>query len=153
MCTCDCTCAHLPASDNCLCVHPPQINAAQRLRLAAVERAEAAKVKVVKEAEAEAEAKYLQGAGVARQRQAIVAGLQQSVKEFKDTVDGIAPQDVLEVMLATQYFDTLREIGSGAKATIFTTSSGGDGDAPLLGDMRRAMLEAGCLQEPEMQRG
>lgn len=45
------------------------INAAQRLRLAAVEKAEASKVKVVKEAEAEAEAKYLQGAGVARQRQ------------------------------------------------------------------------------------
>lgn len=45
------------------------INAAQRLRVAAVEKAEAAKVKVVKEAEAEAEAKYLQGAGVARQRQ------------------------------------------------------------------------------------
>jgi hypothetical protein len=48
------------------------INAAQRLRLAAVEKAEASKVKVVKEAEAEAEAKYLQGAGVARQRQVMV---------------------------------------------------------------------------------
>eukprot|EP00878_Enallax_costatus_P002890 GHUV01003084.1.p1 GENE.GHUV01003084.1~~GHUV01003084.1.p1 ORF type:complete len:209 (+),score=53.42 GHUV01003084.1:324-950(+) len=45
------------------------INAAQRLRIAAVEKAEAQKVRVVKEAEAEAEAKYLQGAGVARQRQ------------------------------------------------------------------------------------
>lgn len=45
------------------------INAAQRLRQAAIEKAEAAKVKVVKDAEAEAEAKYLQGAGVARQRQ------------------------------------------------------------------------------------
>lgn len=45
------------------------INAAQRLRLAAVEKAEASKITVVKAAEAEAEAKYLQGAGVARQRQ------------------------------------------------------------------------------------
>lgn len=50
------------------------INAAQRLRVAAVEKAEAAKVKVVKEAEAEAEAKYLQGAGVARQRQVSCLG-------------------------------------------------------------------------------
>lgn len=61
--------------------HPPQvkeamneINAAQRLRVAAAEKAEAAKVVVVKQAEAEAEGKYLQGAGVARQRQVRGAG-------------------------------------------------------------------------------
>ena len=46
-----------------------EINAAQRLRMAAVEKAEAAKVRVVKDAEADAESKFLQGAGVARQRQ------------------------------------------------------------------------------------
>jgi len=45
------------------------INAAQRLRVAALEKAEAAKIRVVKEAEADAEAKYLHGSGVARQRQ------------------------------------------------------------------------------------
>lgn len=45
------------------------INAETRLRAAALQRAEAAKIRVVKEAEAEAEAKYLAGAGVARQRQ------------------------------------------------------------------------------------
>jgi hypothetical protein len=45
------------------------INAAQRLRVAALEKAEASKIRVVKEAEADAEAKYLHGSGVARQRQ------------------------------------------------------------------------------------
>ncbi len=35
-------------------------------------------------AEAEAEAKFLQGQGVARQRQAIITGLRDSVKDFKD---------------------------------------------------------------------
>jgi hypothetical protein len=35
---------------------------------------------VVKAAEAEAEAKFLQGQGIARQRQAIIAGLRDSVK-------------------------------------------------------------------------
>jgi hypothetical protein len=46
-----------------------EINAAQRLRLAAVEKADASKIRVIKDAEAEAESKFLQGAGVARQRQ------------------------------------------------------------------------------------
>ncbi|WIA14777.1 hypothetical protein OEZ85_003261 [Tetradesmus obliquus] len=129
------------------------INAAQRLRLAAVEKAEASKVKVVKEAEAEAEAKYLQGAGVARQRQAIVAGLQQSVRDFKESVTGVAAHDVLELMLVTQYFDMLREVGANAKTnTVFTPGpSVGEGGAcgnaaEMLGDMRRSMLEAGCVQ-------
>ena len=42
-----------------------QINAAQRLRVAAVEEAEAEKIRVVKAAEAEAESKALQGKGIA----------------------------------------------------------------------------------------
>jgi hypothetical protein len=50
------------------------INAAQRLRVAALEKAEASKIRVVKEAEADAEAKYLHGSGVARQRQVGRAG-------------------------------------------------------------------------------
>lgn len=63
-----------------------EINAAQRMRLAAAERAEAEKVAVVKAAEAEAEAKYLQGNGIARQRQAIINGLRESVRQFSDGV-------------------------------------------------------------------
>ena len=38
-----------------------EINAASRMRAAALEKAEAAKIKVVKAAEADAEAKYLHG--------------------------------------------------------------------------------------------
>ena len=51
-----------------------EINAAQRMRLAAYEQSEAEKIRIVKAAEADAEAKYLAGQGIARQRQAIVAG-------------------------------------------------------------------------------
>ena len=45
-----------------------EINAAQRMRVAAQDRAEAEKIMVVKAAEADAEAKYLAGTGIARQR-------------------------------------------------------------------------------------
>lgn len=49
-----------------------EINASRRLKEAAAHKAEADKTKQVKGAEAEAEARYLSGLGVARQRKAIV---------------------------------------------------------------------------------
>jgi regulator of protease activity HflC (stomatin/prohibitin superfamily) len=57
-----------------------EINAAQRLRAAAAQKAEAEKITVVKAAEADAEAKFLAGQGIARQRQAIINGLRESVQ-------------------------------------------------------------------------
>lgn len=49
-----------------------EINASKRLKYAVAERAEGDKILQVKSAEAEAEAKYLSGVGVAKQRKAIV---------------------------------------------------------------------------------
>lgn len=71
-----------------------EINAASRLRAAALEKAEAQKVQVVKAAEADSEAKYLQGQGVARQRQAIVGGLKESVMGFSGEVEGVNSREV-----------------------------------------------------------
>jgi regulator of protease activity HflC (stomatin/prohibitin superfamily) len=88
-----------------------EINANRRLRIAAQEKAEADKIMLVKRAEAEAESKFLQGEGVARQRRAIVDGLRDSVQDFTSRVGEIAPKDVLELVLVTQYFDTLKEVG------------------------------------------
>jgi len=87
------------------------INAAARLRVAAAERAEADKIQQVKRAEGEAESKYLAGVGVARQRQAIVEGLRRFVPDEKS---------VMDMVLATQYFDTIRDIGTTSRAaTVF----------------------------------
>jgi len=123
------------------------INAAQRLRVAAADKAEAAKITVVKEAEAEAEAKYLGGMGVARQRQAIVNGLRQSVRDFQGSVPGVTHQDVLELMLVTQYYDMLREVGAHHKANVIFTPSGEGSATGRLQAVRAAMLEAGAAQE------
>ena len=54
-------------------------------------------MQVVKAAEADAEAKYLQGQGIARQRQAIVNGLRESVLNFERDVSDISSRDVIEV--------------------------------------------------------
>lgn len=81
-----------------------EINAAKRLKEAASHQAEADKIRQVKGAEAEAEARYLSGLGVARQRKAIVEGLQSSVSAFSEEVDGATPRDVMDILLLTQYF-------------------------------------------------
>ncbi|MGA3131204.1 MAG: SPFH domain-containing protein [Terracidiphilus sp.] len=98
------------------------INAAQREQIAAQARGEADKILKVKQAESKA----LQGDGVARQRQAIIKGLQSSVEAFKGAVEGSTAQDVMAMVLMTQYFDTLREVGvTGKSSTILLPSSPG----------------------------
>jgi len=91
-----------------------EINASRRLKEAAAHKAEADKVKQVKAAEAEAEARYLSGLGVARQRKAIVQGLQESVGAFSDEVEGATPKDVMDILLLSQYFDTLNVVGANS---------------------------------------
>lgn len=89
-----------------------EINASKRLKEAASHKAEADKVQQVKAAEADAEARYLSGLGVARQRKAIVKGLQASISEFSEEVDGVTSKDVMDILLLTQYFDTLKDVGA-----------------------------------------
>lgn len=89
-----------------------EINASRRLKEAASHKAEADKTKQVKGAEAEAEARYLSGLGVARQRKAIVEGLQDSVADFSAEVHGATPKDVMDILLLSQYFDTLAVVGA-----------------------------------------
>ena len=96
-----------------------EINAAQRLREAAIQQAEADKIRVVKAAEGEAESKALQGQGIANQRKAIIEGLKESVENFSSAVNGVNSQDVMNLVMMTQYFDTIKELGlSGKNSTI-----------------------------------
>ncbi len=64
----------------------------------------------------EARSKALQGKGIADQRRAIVDGLRESVDGFQKSVAGATAQDVMSLVLMTQYFDTLKEIGASAQA-------------------------------------
>ena len=96
------------------------------IRVAAQDRAEAEKIMVVKAAEADAEAKYLAGTGIARQRQAIINGLRESVVHFQQDITDITSKDVMEMMMMTQYFDTMQHIGSSpGNSTIFVPSGPG----------------------------
>ena len=100
------------------------INAAQREQVAANARGEAEKILVVKKAEAEAQSKALQGQGIANQRKAIIEGLQGSIEQFQKTVAGASTADVMQLVMITQYFDTIKSIGEMDKTnTLFLSHS------------------------------
>jgi regulator of protease activity HflC (stomatin/prohibitin superfamily) len=102
------------------------INAAQREQVAANARGEAEKILVVKKAEAEAESKALQGQGIANQRRAIIEGLQRSIEAFQKVVGGTSASEAMQLVLVTQYFDTLKSIGESNKTnTLFLSHNPG----------------------------
>src|ERR1700684_3328605 len=102
------------------------INAAQREQVAATARGEAEKILAVKRAEAEAASKALQGQGIANQRKAIIEGLQGSIEGFKKGVGGTSTSEVMQLVLVTQYFDTIKSIGESDKTnTLFLSHSPG----------------------------
>ena len=100
------------------------INAAQREQVAANARGEAEKILVVKKAEAEAESKALQGQGIANQRKAIIEGLRGSIEQFRTAVSDATTAEVMQLVMVTQYFDTIKSIGELDKTnTLFLSHS------------------------------
>lgn len=123
-----------------------EINAAARLRVAANEKAEAEKILQIKKAEGEAESKYLSGLGIARQRQAIVDGLRDSVLAFSENVPGTSARDVMDMVLVTQYFDTMKEIGATSKSSAVFIPHGPGAVKDVASQIREGLLQAGSIQ-------
>ncbi|HEY5920589.1 MAG TPA: SPFH domain-containing protein [Kofleriaceae bacterium] len=119
-----------------------EINAAQRMRVASNEKGEAERILKVKLAEGDAQAKALQGRGIADQRQAIVAGLRDSVDEFQRSVPGTTAKDVMNLVLMTQYFDMLKEIGASTRSTAILIPHSPGHLSSLSDQIRNAMIEA-----------
>ncbi|EFJ08723.1 hypothetical protein SELMODRAFT_269623 [Selaginella moellendorffii] len=119
-----------------------EINAAQRMRMAAVEKGEAEKILQVKRAEGDAESKYLSGVGVARQRQAITDGLRESVLTFSQDVPGTSAKEVMEMVMVTQYFDTLKDIGASSKTSAVFIPHGPAHVSDIAQQLRDGVLQA-----------
>ncbi|XP_034214729.1 hypersensitive-induced response protein 1 isoform X1 [Prunus dulcis] len=118
-----------------------EINAAARMRVAANEKAEAEKILQIKRAEGEAESKYLSGLGIARQRQAIVDGLRDSVLGFSVNVPGTTAKDVMDMVLVTQYFDTMKEIGASSKSSAVFIPHGPGSVRDVASQIRDGLLQ------------
>lgn len=117
-----------------------EINEQQRLRVAAEQKGEADKILKIKRAEADAQSMRLQGQGIADQRKAIVEGLKESIDEFQQSVPGTSALDVMNLVLVTQYYDTLKEIGATDKATTLLLPSIPDGTKTFANTMRESVI-------------
>lgn len=120
-----------------------EINSAQRLRVAASEKGEAERILKVKLAQAEAESKALQGKGIADQRKAIIEGLKESVEDFQKGVPGSTSQDVMSLVLLTQYFDTIKELGQTSHTNTILLPHSPAGMTDLAEQIRNSMIVGG----------
>jgi regulator of protease activity HflC (stomatin/prohibitin superfamily) len=137
---------------------PAHLRTLHSLRVAAEDEGEATKIRAVKEAEAEAsrteiqakadaEAKFLAGQGISRQRQAIMEGLRESVNAFKTEVKGVDAKTVMDLMIVTQYFDMMKDVGAqGKTAAIFMNSGDGISDGVARGFMSGLPAAPGFAQ-------
>merc|ERR1711862_843465 len=126
-----------------------EINKQKRLREAAVMAAEADKVRIVKAAEAAADAQHLQGQGIARQRAAIIEGLKDSITH--GTGETLSSEKVSELLLITQYFETLRDIGAQSKAQTVFVPAGVGGVSDIASQIRNGILQAQAPGQASMR--
>jgi regulator of protease activity HflC (stomatin/prohibitin superfamily) len=117
-----------------------EINTQQRLRLAATERAQADYIMAVRSAEGEAESKRLQGVGIANQRKEIAEGLSTAVSEFQKQITSVSPQTVMDLLMVTQHFDMLKEIGSSAGSKVILLPYSPNAVPDLMEQMRNAIF-------------
>jgi hypothetical protein len=76
--------------------------------------------------------------GVAKQRKAIVDGLKGSIVEFTDGVKGTTSKETLDLLLLTQYFDCIKDVGSAPNCkTTFIPTAKSNGD-----DLRNSLMQA-----------
>ncbi len=120
-----------------------EINEAQRLRVAANERGEAEKILKIKAAEAAAQSDILQGEGIAGQRKAIIEGLRDSISDFQRDVHEIDAKAVMNVILVTQYFDTLKEMAKNGNLNSILLPHSPAGVTDLQQQIREAIISGG----------
>jgi len=117
-----------------------EINEAQRLRVAANERGEAEKILKVKRAEADAESNRLQGQGMADQRKALIDGLKTSIEDFQKSITGMDAMEVMNVVMITQYLDTIRDLGASSNMNTILLPHGPGAVTDLASQMREAFI-------------
>jgi regulator of protease activity HflC (stomatin/prohibitin superfamily) len=126
-----------------------KVVASQRLREAAMNEAEATKVRVVKEAEAEKDSRILLGEGVAGERQAIIDGLKRSIDDMKG-IDGLNTHEVMNLIVMSQYFDTVKAIGMSNNAKVMFMDPAPEGANNMLQQLTAALQvnQTGAIAPP-----
>ena len=102
-----------------------EILASQNIRQATINNAEGNRQAAILQAEAEKQSKILQGEGIAGERAAIIEGLSGSLKAFESGT-GISASEAMNLILVTNYFDTLKAVAQASETnTLFVNSGSG----------------------------
>jgi regulator of protease activity HflC (stomatin/prohibitin superfamily) len=115
-----------------------KVVASKRLKEAAQNEAEAQKIRVVKDAEAEKESRILLGEGVAGERQAIIDGLKRSIDDMKG-IDGLNTHEVMNLIVMSQYFDTVKAIGMSENSKVMFMDPAPEGANNMLQQLTAAL--------------
>ncbi len=121
------------------------INAAERQKLAAEYEAESERIRIVARAKAEAESKRLQGQGIADQRREIARGLEESVDLLNKV--GINSQEASALILVTQHYDTLQQIGQHSNSNLILLPNAPTAAADMLTQMITSFVTTQELAE------
>ena len=125
-----------------------EINAAERLRVAAEEKGEAEKILKVKAAEAEAESKALQGKGIADQRIAIVNGLKESTENLQAAMQEEGAEQIMTLIIMTQYFDTIAAVAKDSQTNTILLPHSPGGLSDIMDQMRNAIVVGNQVKIP-----
>jgi regulator of protease activity HflC (stomatin/prohibitin superfamily) len=117
-----------------------EVNTQQRLQSAAQAEGEKKKILIVKNAEAEAESKRLQGEGIANQRRAIVKGYKESIQDFVAGLPSSSATEVMNMVIITQYFDTLDRLGADARSKVIFLPSTPGAVGDLMNQIKSAFI-------------
>ncbi|AVK76773.1 SPFH like incomplete domain containing protein [Pandoravirus macleodensis] len=115
------------------------INAAARQRMAALDRAEADKLRIVKEAEAEADRKRLQGEGIAAMRKAMLSGYEEGITGLARSL-GLSAHEAMVATMVTQYIDAMEKLAASSNAKTILYSSDAAGSVTQLGSQFGALF-------------
>jgi regulator of protease activity HflC (stomatin/prohibitin superfamily) len=118
-----------------------KVVASQRLKEAAMNEAESAKIRVVKQAEAEKESRILLGEGVAGERRAIIDGLKNSIDDMK-SIPELKTDEVMNLVVISQYFDTIRAVGESQNSKIMFLNPAPQGANDLIQNLTTALESA-----------
>ena len=122
-----------------------RINASERKKVAAEYEGEAERILIVAKARAEAENKRLQGQGIADQRREIAKGLEDSVETLNRV--GINSQEASALIVITQHYDTLQNIGEASKSNLILLPNNPSAASNMLNDMVTSFATSAMLGE------
>lgn len=117
-----------------------EINASERMKMAAKNEADAHYIREVRQAEADKQRKILQGEGISGQRLAILGGYEIGVSQMAQSL-GLSSRDIIDFVMKTQHLDTLESIGRSQNAKTIFMSHQPDGISQKDG-LKNAIMEA-----------